>query len=114
MNRFESSSISPIKYIGSILPIAFFVAIVVFFIIGIRSVSESTREKQKESLETALAHSIAQCYAVEGHYPSTLSYITDHYGLTYDSDSFIVNYTYYGGNLYPETSVIYKTGKVMR
>lgn len=114
MNRFEHVSPSPIKYIARIIPIVFFVAMLVFFIVGISTVSETTYAKQKESLETALEHCIAQCYAIEGHYPEDISYLKDHYGLTYEQDNFIVNYTYYGGNLYPEITVLRKTGIVMR
>ena len=60
----------------------------VLFLRGIGSVGESTLSKQQESLETALEHSISQCYAVEGCYPPSLEYLEQHYGLLYDKNSF--------------------------
>ena len=77
---------------------------------GIGSVGESTLSKQQESLETALEHSISQCYAVEGCYPPSLEYLEQHYGLLYDEDSFFIDYEYYGSNLLPEVTVLRRTG----
>lgn len=114
MNRFEHVSPTPIKYVAKVLPYLFFITLLVVFIISVSRVSSSTLTKQKESIETALKHSIAQCYAVEGSYPADLDYIEKKYGLTYDKKNFLINYTYYGGNLYPEVSVMQKTGQVMR
>lgn len=113
MNRFERKPMPAIKYLAKLIPIAFFFVLFVVFIRGINSVSETTQAKQKESLETALEHSVAQCYAVEGSYPADLDYLIDHYGLTYDHDLFMVNYTFYGSNVYPEYIVLYRTGIVM-
>ncbi len=110
MNRFEQASPSPIKYVARFLPIVFFIVILVVFFILLGSVSDDTAERQMQSLETALEHDIAQCYALEGEYPASVSYLEDHYGLTYDHDTFMVQYTYYGGNLYPDYVVTHKSG----
>lgn len=93
-----------------LLPILAFVILFVLFLRGIGSVGESTLSKQQESLETALEHSISQCYAVEGCYPPSLEYLEQHYGLLYDEDSFFIDYEYYGGNLLPEVTVLRRTG----
>ena len=66
-----------------------------------------------ESLETAIERSIAQCYAVEGSYPSDVAYLADHYGLTYDQNKFVVHYTYIGSNIYPEYVVLHRTGTIL-
>lgn len=91
-----------------IYPITFFVILLVLFLGGVSSVSETSLEKQQESLENALTRSISQCYAVEGTYPPSLDYLVSHYGLTYDSEVFLVDYEYYGGNLLPEITVLRK------
>lgn len=113
MNRFEKAHFPAIKYLSKVIPIVFFVFLLVLFIRGINSVSATTEAKQMESLETALERSIAQCYAVEGAYPSDVNYLTSHYGLTYDHEKYIVNYTYYGSNIYPEYIVLHRTGIIM-
>lgn len=110
MNRFEQKKPSPGRRIIFLLPILAFLLLFVLFLRGVGSVSESTLNKQQESLETALERSISQCYAVEGSYPPSLEYLEDHYGLLYDADSFFVDYEYYGSNLLPEVTVLRKTG----
>ena len=66
--------------------------------------------KQQESLETALARDITHCYAVEGFYPPSLSYMEEHYGLTYDKDLFFVDYQPIGSNIRPDVTVISRKG----
>ena len=66
------------------LSICVFLVILLLFISGIDSFSDSTRRHQKESLERALNRSIVYCYATEGTYPESLEDLKAHYGLTYD------------------------------
>ena len=107
MNRFEKPSI--LRQIQKLsLPLLGFILLFIVFIKGIASVSETTIDKQKESLTTALNRSITQCYAVEGTYPPSLEYIENHYGLTYDHDKFFVDYQVYGANMYPTVTVLTK------
>ncbi|MBO7386382.1 MAG: hypothetical protein J6U15_01110 [Lachnospiraceae bacterium] len=107
MNRFEKPSI--LRKIQKLsLPLIGFILLFIVFIKGIASVSETTIDKQKESLTTALNRSITQCYAVEGTYPPSLEYIENHYGLTYDHDKFFVDYQVYGANMYPTVTVLTK------
>ena len=108
MNRFEHSEPSVVRRFAFWLPIAAFVLLFVLFLSGIRGLSDTTAAKQKESLETALSRSIAQCYAVEGVYPEDLDYLKEYYGLTYDEETFLVDYVSYGSNLRPEVTVLRK------
>ena len=110
MNRFEQKNRSLWQKLIYLIPILAFIALFVLFLQGIGSVSESTLNKQQESLETALERSISQCYAVEGSYPPSLEYLEQHYGLLYDEDSFFIDYEYYGSNLLPEVTVLRRTG----
>ena len=107
MNRFEKPSILR-KLQKLSLPLIGFILLFIVFIKGIASVSETTIDKQKESLTTALNRSITQCYAVEGTHPPSLEYIENHYGLTYDHDKFFVDYQVYGANMYPTVTVLTK------
>lgn len=91
-----------------IYPLVFFATLFVLFLGGVSSVNDTSLAKQQESLESALTRSISQCYAVEGTYPPSLEYLVTHYGLTYDSEVFLVDYEYYGGNLLPEITVLRK------
>lgn len=78
----------------------------IVFLLSLSSIQESTLEKQQESLESALIRDITHCYAVEGFYPPSLSYIEEHYGLTYDKELFFVDYRPVGSNMRPDVTII--------
>ena len=107
-NRFEQEPLNIWQKIIRALPLGAFIILIICFIGGINSVSETTKSKQLESLETALNRSITQCYAVEGVYPPSLTYLKEHYGLFYDEAAFLVDYQPIGSNLYPDVTVLRK------
>lgn len=82
--------------------------VLIIFTLGISSISETTMDKQKESLENALNRNIIHCYAVEGFYPPSLEYIEKHYGLTYDKDMFFIDYQPIGSNMRPNFTILAK------
>lgn len=110
MNRFINKNDKNPLYFFSRIRISYFLLplLVVFFLYGISSISESTISRQQESLETALNRDIIHCYAVEGFYPPSLSYIEEHYGLVYDKDLFFVDYQPVGSNLRPDVTILLK------
>ena len=78
------------------------------FCSGISFVSEETTKRQAESLELAISRGIAHCYATEGHYPESLSYLKEHYGIHYDSERYFVDYQVLGENIFPDVTVLIK------
>lgn len=86
----------------------FFVALLFVFLVAVNNISDSSVDKQKESLETALQRDIVHCYAVEGTYPPSLEYIKTHYGLTYNEELFFVDYQPVAANLMPDVTIIQK------
>lgn len=110
MKRFEYRK-QPVKVSGFLLSVCIFLLILGMFIQGISSFSESTKRRQKESLENALTRDIVYCYTVEGAYPQSLDYIKDNYGLTYDEDMFFVDYHVSGTNIFPDITIIEREGK---
>ncbi len=109
-NRFERNRTFPLAKFIVLLPLLAFLLLFVLFYSGIQSVSETTAEKQRESLETALTRSISQCYAVEGAYPPNLDYIVEHYGLIYDDSLFYIDYQPIGSNIMPDVTILTKSG----
>ena len=83
-----------------LLSVSVFAVILLCFYLGVQSLSADTDRRQRDSLEEALNRGITYCYAVEGAYPESLEYLTEHYGLTYDHDRFFVDYRVSGANLY--------------
>lgn len=107
MNRFESrNKLYRLRFIS--LPVLAFLLLFLLFARGISSVSETTLEKQEESLQTAIERSVVQCYAVEGTYPPSLTYLEEHYGLTYDHELFFIDYQVYGSNIFPDITILRK------
>ncbi len=84
------------------------IAVFILFIYTINHFSDSTILRQKMSLQNALERDIIQCYALEGFYPPSLSYIEENYGLLYDDSLFIVDYRPIGSNIYPDFTIIQK------
>ena len=107
MNRFESGKhFHKIRLIS--LPALALILLLFLFLQGVDSVADTTLEKQAESLRTAVDRSIIQCYAVEGTYPPSLTYLEEHYGLTYDKDLFFIDYQVYGANIFPDVTILRK------
>lgn len=107
MSRFQYQKQSK-KTSGFVLSICVFLVVLILFMNGISSVSESTKKRQKEALDHALSRSITYCYAVEGAYPESLEYLKTNYGLTYDENLFFVDYKASGSNIFPDVTIIEK------
>lgn len=61
-----------------------------------------------QALKNAVLRSAVQCYAVEGYYPESIDWLTEHYGLRIDHERYIVVYEAYASNLPPEVTVLQK------
>ncbi len=109
MNRFTGKGNS-----GFIKKIAFaaagFFLLLTFFVYGFRQIDAADTGEQRAVLETALHNDIVHCYAEEGRYPESLSYIESHYGLTYDHDKFFIDYQPVGENVMPDVTILEKEG----
>ena len=90
------------------------IAIIIFAIIffaftsGVSKISHNTDENQTELLHLAISRGITHCYATEGHYPEDLDYLKEHYGITYDTDKYFVDYQVLGKNIFPDVTIIEK------
>ena len=70
------------------------------------SVTETTNHAQMENLKQAILRSAVHCYAVEGTYPSSLSYLEKHYGISWNPEEYAVDYEVFSSNLPPTVTVI--------
>ena len=67
------------------------------------------REQAAQSLRTAVLDAAAvQCYALEGAYPQSLSYLEENYGVQVNHSRFIVSYEAYASNQLPAVAVLEK------
>ncbi len=60
------------------------------------------------SIREAVSRSAAQCYAVEGAYPSSLEYLEKNYGLVLNHDRYYIVYEAFSSNLPPTVEVLEK------
>ena len=106
MNRFAEKKFHLFKNRAALYSILLLFLLVLLFLLGIRSISDTTQEDQAESLKSAILKSSVHCYAVEGAYPESLSYLEEHYGITYDQEKYVVDYEIIGSNILPDVTVI--------
>ena len=88
-----------------IFAIAVFALIAAFFLISLFSTERSSDARETELVQAALQRAIVTCYAVEGQYPPSLSYLYDHYGVSVDESRYAVFYDVIAANLMPSVQV---------
>ena len=111
MNRFQRPNLGK-RILQSVnFSILFFVAVIAIFLYGIATVSSGSTADEKRILDEAIHKDIVHCYAVEGMYPPSLSYMEEHYGLTYDHDKFLVDYEPIASNIMPSVTILERSGK---
>lgn len=108
MNRFKKRDLKKRIFSSFTISLVIFVTVIVLFLYGISTISNSSVVNDREILLDAINRDVIHCYCVEGMYPPSVKYMEDHYGLIYDSDKFIVDYEYIGANIMPKVMIISK------
>ena len=91
---------------SAILPIIFTLIVVVMIISGLNQTEESSRAEGLRILEDSIRRAVVICYAVEGRYPESITYIEEQYGIHIDRTKYVVHYQIFASNLLPEITVI--------
>lgn len=100
----KSRTGNPVKmYIVSAV---LFALIIVWFLVSVGNADEAAREKQCSSVKDEIMNGAVLCYSIEGEYPPSLSYLEENYGITVNSDKYIVGYDYFGANIRPTITVV--------
>ncbi|MCD8395610.1 MAG: hypothetical protein LUD12_00215 [Lachnospiraceae bacterium] len=106
MNRFANEKKSHSLARQLLTGAAAFACAAALLIYGTNEISDTADSEQAKSLQTALIRSAVQCYATEGSYPESLDYLCEHYGITWNSEKYVVDYEILGSNLMPTITVI--------
>lgn len=69
-------------------------------------VRRAMRENGCQAVRRAIERSAVTCYSVEGAYPESLAYLQEHYGLTVNTEDYIIIYDVYASNQPPEVQVL--------
>lgn len=64
------------------------------------------REQGAVSVRTSILDAAQQCCAIEGSYPSSLTYLEEHYGLVVNRDEYAITYECYAANVPPAVRVV--------
>ena len=86
------------------------IIIALCFLLAVSRLETGRREQGREQLEDALRRTAVSCYALEGFYPPSVSYMEEHYGLSYDRESYTVHYEVFAANLMPDITVLENAG----
>ena len=91
-----------------LIGICIFLAVLMGFSLLTDDLARDYRTASDRQLEEAVRRTAVACYGAEGAYPPSVAYMTEHYGLTYDQDRFIVHYDLFASNVMPEITVLRK------
>ena len=91
-------------------PLLLAVAVLLLFLVGFFRMSGTAEEERQQALERAVRKSLVSCYAIEGAYPDSLSYLEEHYGLQIDHSRYVVDYEPFGDNIWPTVQIVRRGG----
>ena len=88
-----------------IAAILIFVALIIAFVFLINNITGKGNGRELEIVRDAVKNAALTCYAVEGMYPDDLTYLREHYNLSYNEERYIVYYRPIASNLMPSIKV---------
>ena len=88
-----------------LLPVLCFVLMLACALFAFKRMGTSSDDAQVDIIEKAVHNAMLTCYAVEGRYPMSLSYLKENYGVAYDEEHFSVFYDAFASNIMPEVRV---------
>ena len=91
--------------VSGIGPIIFTMLVIVALLIGFRQADESSRAESIRLLEETILRVAVHSYAVNGHFPESIAYITENYNVYIDKTRFVVHYEVFAANLLPDIRV---------
>lgn len=82
------------------------IALAVALVIAINAIFASAREQGAASIRNTILSAAMQCAAIEGSFPTNLSYLEDNYDLRVNHDDYVVIYEVLGSNVLPSIVVM--------
>ena len=91
---------------GLLFAAVVFGLLVAFFLSSLLFTTQRSDARETEMFASALQRAIVTCYAVEGKYPPSLSYIYENYGVHVDENRYAVFYDVIAANVKPSVQVL--------
>lgn len=93
-----------------IVPCVLFAAMLTWMILSLFNTSNAAQQQEMAAVKSTLEEGITMCYAIEGAYPPSLEYLSENYGITYNTSKYIVRYDRFADNVRPSVKVIERNG----
>lgn len=81
-------------------------AAVVMVMYGLKQAERSSIAEGRRILEDGVRRAVITCYAIEGSYPESLSYIEENYGINIDKAKYTVFYEIDSSNIFPAITIL--------
>lgn len=85
--------------------ILFFV-VMLFSYFGVQQAVSREKEEAKRLAEENIRRGAIICYALEGAYPPSYTYLKERYGIQIDEDRFQVFYDIFASNIMPDITIV--------
>ena len=92
--------------------ILIFVALILAFVLLINNITTKNSGRELQIVRDAVKNAALTCYAVEGMSPEDLTYLREHYNLSYNEERYHVFYEPIASNLMPSIKVAERGGKM--
>jgi len=92
-------------FLGNLLPVLFFVAIIILFNLGVTGIAETKEQESLAAVQRAIVKTTIQAYALEGQYPPNIEHLMERYGLAVDTEKYIIHYDAFASNIMPKIAV---------
>ncbi len=82
------------------------VAVLAAAMLLVNRIDTAQDSAETDIVRDAVKNAALTCYAVEGMYPDDLTYLREHYNLSYNEERYIVSYEPLASNLMPAIKVV--------
>ena len=89
-----------------LVPILFTLVVMGMIIYGLQQTETSSRAEALRILEDSIRRAVVTCYAIEGRYPESITYLESNYNIHVDRERFVVHYQVIASNIMPDIMVI--------
>jgi hypothetical protein len=105
-NRFAKRSRDSFWFRDILFPVLLVLLFIFLLNVGLGALNTRSERERLESAKNAITRAAVQCYALEGRYPLSISYLEDTYGLRVDRDRYTIHYQAFASNIIPDIDVI--------
>jgi len=91
---------------SALVPIVFTLVVIAMIVFGLRQAEEASRAEGLRVLDESIRRAVVKSYAVEGRYPESVEYLETRYGIHIDRSRYVVHYSIFAENIFPEIAVI--------